>query len=452
MAEFNPFEHHHHHDHEDPEVLRRDLDPAQQSLADALKVSFTLLKVIMLVLALIYAFSGVFTVGTDEYAIRLRFGKIVVVDSQTGRKVLTEGGVNFALPYPIEQVVRIPKAVQQIDLNEEFWFELTEQDKGKTLDEMAGTAKPLNPERDGSLLTGDANIAHARWTISYIIADPVSFITNIGDPTNPDSVIDAANNLVRSVAAQGVVYTVAQLEADRLQKGLRESDFAIARKRMQDALDALASGIEITNVSAQRIIFPLSVQADFQAVIDAENEKSQAIEQAQQERAQILGETAGEAYGPLLKLVEAFEEASRGADDAKRAALEKQFDQAFDTLTVARSGGQGEVAIGGKVAQVINQARTYRTQVVAQTRGKAEYVQTLRKGYEANPDIVRNDLWQAMVRKVFRGDEVEVFFMPPGELYLELNRDPRLEEERDRRRNQRIEQERQGEQGPDAAP
>src|SRR5690348_12096254 len=47
-----------------------ELDPAQQSLADALRVSFGVLKAIMVVLLILYAFSGFFSVGNNEVALR----------------------------------------------------------------------------------------------------------------------------------------------------------------------------------------------------------------------------------------------------------------------------------------------------------------------------------------------------------------------------------------------
>lgn len=61
---------------QDP-VLAAPLDPAQQSLAEALRVSFGILKVAMLALLVAYAFSGTFSVGSNEVALRLRFGEYV---------------------------------------------------------------------------------------------------------------------------------------------------------------------------------------------------------------------------------------------------------------------------------------------------------------------------------------------------------------------------------------
>ena len=45
---FNPFEHHHTH-YDDDDEIDDSLDPAPQSMADALRVSFFVLKVAMLI-------------------------------------------------------------------------------------------------------------------------------------------------------------------------------------------------------------------------------------------------------------------------------------------------------------------------------------------------------------------------------------------------------------------
>ena len=97
------------------------LDAAHQSLADALRVSFWVLKFAMLLLVVVYLFSGVFNVREQEIAIRLRFGQIV---GAPGQQVLEPGGPYFSWPFPFEQIVIIPASPQQIELNREFWYSL----------------------------------------------------------------------------------------------------------------------------------------------------------------------------------------------------------------------------------------------------------------------------------------------------------------------------------------
>jgi modulator of FtsH protease HflK len=435
----NPFEHHHDHgfgdDHNHaPEAL----DPAQKSLADALRVSFFVLKLVMLVLLVLYLVSGTFTVGSDQVAVRLRFGRIVELEG--GRKTLAEG-IHLAWPYPIEQHVLVPRSPRRISINKPFWYEVDPKAKN---DEIP--TRPLNPEKDGSLLTGDANIVHARWSLSYKITDPVDFITNVGDPQSAASIQDAADEVVTACAEQGIVYAVAQLTADRIQKGLTEADFDIAKRRTQAALDAMGSGISIDSFSATKTVFPGSVRQAFQAVIDAENEKAQAIEKAEEERRRVLGETAGEAHDALLELVEQFELASQSDDKARESELQKQLDQTFMSLKV--NTPRGDVPIGGKVAEIINQAKAYRTEVAAQVRAEAEYFEAQLVEYEKNPGIVRNRLWNDMLGRILTGD-VETFWVPGrGQVWIDLNRDPEVH----RKREEEARKQKQGQQQQNKPP
>ena len=80
------------------------LDVAGRSLFEALRVSFIILKVIMIVLVVLFLDSGFRTVGSDEQALVLRFGKIRGVGDQ---RVLGPG-LHWVFPYPIDTIVKIP--------------------------------------------------------------------------------------------------------------------------------------------------------------------------------------------------------------------------------------------------------------------------------------------------------------------------------------------------------
>jgi membrane protease subunit HflK len=407
-------DHDHSHDHDLP--VQGEIDPAQQSLADALKVSFALLKFVMIGLIIAYFLTGLFYVKEQEMAVRLRFGKIV---GEGSARILAPGGPYFSLPYPIEQVLTVPTATQQLTLDKPFWFEVQPTDASKTLEELSGSAaRPLNPTRDGSLVTGDANVVHCKWTVSYKITKPVDYLQNVGDPR-------LAEFAVVRAAEQGVVHTIATLTADQVIKGQGYAE--LAKLNMQRALDAVGSGVEITNVSVLQPTMPLSVREAYQAVITAENDKAQQLEKANQERAKILGESAGEAWSGLLKLVEQVESAEKDGDKAKLDAAEAALTQALVDLKLPQDAG-GQV-IGGKVAEMVNDARTYRTQIVEQVRSEADTFRRLLPQFKENPRIVRSRLWQDSKETVLNGD-VESIYIPPGQPNILVNRDPAVAKKR----------------------
>jgi regulator of protease activity HflC (stomatin/prohibitin superfamily) len=387
------------------------LDPAQQSLAEALRLSFGILKITMLLLLVVYAFSGTFSVGSNEVALRLRFGDYV---GAPGERVL-ERGTYLAAPFPIEQIVKVDTRPMTLSLHREFWFETGGDERGKTRDEIRrGRQGPLNPVRDGSLLTGDMNIAHARWTVTFHVSDPVAYITNVGDKP-------LAENLVSCAMQQGVVQAVAQLPADDLLKGImnRETAIGVAQRR----LDEMAAGLSIDQLTLDRVSAPGSVMASFDAVTTAETDRAQRIVAAQQDRARILGEAAGEGSDKLRELIEAYERATETGTTAEQHATEKAIDEALAALRVS------DVPIGGEVANIINAAKTYRTQVVERVKGDSETFSRLLPQYQQNPRIILSRLWEDAREQILTGD-VETFFTAPGQLQLQLNRDPVIQKQR----------------------
>ena len=76
-------------------------DAASESMVEALRVSFIILKIIMVILVIVFLISGFRTVGSDEQALVLRFGKI----SGVGEKRLIGPGLHWIFPYPIDQMI-----------------------------------------------------------------------------------------------------------------------------------------------------------------------------------------------------------------------------------------------------------------------------------------------------------------------------------------------------------
>lgn len=399
------------------------LDPAQQSLAEALKVSFSILKLAMIALVIAYLLSGTFSVGSNEVAVRLRFGDYV---GGPGNRVL-ERGTYLAAPFPLEQVIKVDTRPTTISLDKEFWFELRDPTGGTTRDALrGGRAGPLNPLSDGSLLTGDFNIAHARWNITYHVADPVDYITNVGKP-------ELGEELVRVAIQQGIVQTVAQLPADELLKGVvnRELAVGIAQRR----LESMQTGLTIDQLSLEQVTPPLAVVKSFDAVTTAESTRSQRIVTAQQRRARILGETAGEAAEDLLKLVTDYEQASETGSLDQREAIAQTIDEAIGTLTL------GNARIGGEVARVINAAKTYRTQVVEKVKSERQTFERLLPQYQSTPRIILSRLWADAREAILTGD-VETFYTTASQKQFKINRDPEIQKQRQQEqlRNMRMEQ------------
>ncbi|MAX27282.1 MAG: hypothetical protein CMJ19_22525 [Phycisphaeraceae bacterium] len=419
--------HHHDHDHEHTAQPRGaqdpGFDPAAQSLADALQFCFTALKVIMVVLVVVYFGSGFFNVESNKTAVQLRFGKIIKSD-------LPSGGPYFALPYPIDEVIPVELTERVLDVKKAFWFEYDDKrDAGKTIDEMAESRMgPLNPVKDGSLITGDANIVHTQWSLTYQVSDPTAYVENVGDDKK------LAHKLVELAAEQAIVKNVAQLTADDLLKGVTNAESI--KNHMQGTLDGMKTGLEVKTVSITQMTVPLSTRPAFQAVLNAENEKAREIESAQEQRVNILSTAAGEAHDQLLSLVEKYEFAvDNHTEGAELDAINNELDTVLNALNIDNT------PISGEVAGIINEAQVYRTSIVEKVQSEAQKLEQLYDQYQQSPRIIQQRLIQDARREILSSDMNETFYVTQdGQQYLELNRDPSVKRERERKRLQ-LEQE-----------
>ena len=78
------------HDHHDPAHAPETRDAGSQALSEALRSSFVIVKFAMAVLLVVIILSGIFTVGPQEKAIILRFGRPV----GEGQKMLLGAGLH----------------------------------------------------------------------------------------------------------------------------------------------------------------------------------------------------------------------------------------------------------------------------------------------------------------------------------------------------------------------
>ncbi len=130
------------------------VDSGSQAMAEALRSSFGIVKVVMVVLFAAFLFSGFFTVGPQEKAVVLRFGKPV----GEGDKALLGSGLHWAWPYPVDEVIKIPiTEIQKVTASASWFFQTPEQ---AALNEIPPAGPTLNPAVDGYALTADGNIVH----------------------------------------------------------------------------------------------------------------------------------------------------------------------------------------------------------------------------------------------------------------------------------------------------
>ncbi|HKQ40753.1 MAG TPA: protease modulator HflK [Verrucomicrobiae bacterium] len=256
-------------------------DSSSQALSDALRSSFAIIRVLMIGLLLVFLGSGFFTVGPQEKAVILRFGKPV----GEADKMLLGPGAHWAFPYPIDEVVKIPVGVMQTVRSSVGWYATT------PALEASGKEPPpepsLNPARDSYLLTGDANVIHVRGNLAYRIREPgLQYAFGFSE----------ASNAVQNAFNSAMVYAVSRYQVDdvltRDFAGFRE----LVQRRMGDLIQQQQLGIVVDQIDLQAIP-PRQLKDQFNAVAEAEARRGNTLNKAREYESQTINSARANANG-----------------------------------------------------------------------------------------------------------------------------------------------------------
>jgi len=416
MTENNNKHHDHEHDDSPDNLPPVELDAASRSLSEALRISFIILKIIMIVLVVLFLVSGFETVDSDEQALVLRFGKIRGVGE--GRILKPRARPYWVFPYPLEEIVKIPvKKIVSLDIRS-FWYYQSEEE---LLAESQGKTKPtrirtLDPITDGYCLTrsekqtdalsasdsSDYNIIHSKWQLRYRIKDPEQFFRNVfvknlkpGDvyfDIMAESITPLLKNLLEDAVVTAMVnYTIDEAikSQDRIPKHVK--------RLLNEKLDNMKSGetknmcgIEIESVLLADITWPRQVNDAFRAAHNASSDSRTAVSNATTYAQNKLNEAAG----PVAEQLYA---ALKNATNVAGEVVEALWAQ-----------------VAGDAQQRIFDAMEYRTKVVAAAKANADYFRSLLPEYRKRPDIVVQSIYRDAIEAVFSNAE-EKFIVEPTE-------------------------------------
>ncbi|HSO22766.1 MAG TPA: FtsH protease activity modulator HflK [Chondromyces sp.] len=224
-----------------------------------------LIGVLVLVGALL-VFSMVFTIQPEEVGIVLRFGAFTRT---------ADPGLNFKLPSPIEQVLKVPV---QRQLKQEFGFETVEAGVRTRYSDRDLQAESL-------MLTGDLNVAVVEWIAQYRVADPYKYLFRVRNITT--TFRDMNEAVMRSVVGDrsvDEVITVGRLQIEDQMK-----------LKLQELCDRYETGIVVDQIVLQNVNPPDPVKPSFNEVNQAEQERERSINEARGEYNRVIPRARGEA-------------------------------------------------------------------------------------------------------------------------------------------------------------
>jgi modulator of FtsH protease HflK len=212
----------------------------------------------------VWALSGFYRVDADEQGVVLRFGKYTN---------MTQPGLNYHLPFPIESVMT-PKVskVNRIDVG----FRSSNDGSRGAIGDI---------KEESAMLTGDENIVDINYSVFWVIKDASKYLFNIQDPIGTIKVV--AETAMREVIAKKKIQTI-------LTQGRAEIEIEV-QKIMQQILDSYNSGVDITQVQAQKSDPPAQVIDSFRDVQAAKADKERAQNEAEAYANDIIPRARGEA-------------------------------------------------------------------------------------------------------------------------------------------------------------
>ncbi len=220
---------------------------------------FKLLPVALVILALVWAFAGIYQVDETERAVVLRLGKY---------HDTVNPGLHWNPPI-VDSVYKVP--VTQV-------------------------RQYRNPSRD-LMLTQDENIVDLQLEVQFNVPDPKAYVLNVKDPDV--SLRHATNSALRHVVGSSLLDSV--ISAGREQVGVE------VHERLQRYLDHYETGINIIRVNIQDAKPPAAVQAAYDDVIKAREDQERVINEAQSYANAIIPEARGRAQR-ILEEAQAYQE------------------------------------------------------------------------------------------------------------------------------------------------
>ncbi len=242
------------------------------------------------------------------------------VITQFGRYHSTVGaGFNWRLPFPIQRHETV------------FVTQLRSVDVGRD------AIVPATGLRESSMLTEDENIVDIKFVVQYRLNNARDYLFESRDPDG--AVLKAAETAVREV--------VGKMKMDDALVEERDQIAPRVRTLMQTIVDRYKVGISVESVNLQLVRPPEQVQAAFDDVLKAGQERNRAKDEAQ-------------AY-------------------------------ANDVIPRAR----------GAASRLNEEAEGYRARIVAQAEGDAQRFRSVLAEYQKAPQVTRERMYVDTMKEVY---------------------------------------------------
>jgi membrane protease subunit HflK len=218
-----------------------------------------------LFVALIFVWTGIYTVPAEAVGVVQRFG---------GFLKTVEPGLQFKIPYGVDTVTIVPWKRQ---LKMEFGFGT----RGATNRYQESS----EPDLEKAMVTGDLNAALVEFVVQYRIANPRDYLFAVRD--SEETMRAAAEAVMREVIGDRTVDEVITIGRQDIESSVQAS--------LQKVSALYTLGLAIDTVQLKNVNPPREVQSSFDEVNQAQQEKQRAINIADGEYNKAVPRASGEA-------------------------------------------------------------------------------------------------------------------------------------------------------------
>ena len=218
-----------------------------------------------LIVALWLVFTSWYTIPAESVGVVLRFGKF---------DAIRDPGLHFKLPFGIDEI--LPVAVKR-QLKLEFGF---------------GTSSASNPrqfsddqDREKTMVTGDLNTALVEWVVQYRLEDPKHFLFSVRNPE--ETLRDLSESIMREIIGDRTVDEVITIGRQDIENS--------SLVRLREVVKEFQLGIAVDQVQLKNINPPREVQASFNEVNKAKQDRENMMNIANGEYNKVVPRASGEA-------------------------------------------------------------------------------------------------------------------------------------------------------------
>lgn len=367
------------------------MDATSESLAEALRVSFRILKFVLIIVLVLYLGSGIQKLEQNEKALVLRLGELQ-------DEVRGPGGLVVTFPRPIDQLIKVPVTEKRTTIIRTQDLHLKENEERSSVRRSGG----LDPALDGSIMTGDRGLVHAQWIVTYEISDLKKFVSNVFNAENGGELA-----LIEHAVENAAIEAIGRMEAVDVVRHQIGRIQAEVRSGAQAILTALETGISIANIDAKPA-WPVQTRQAFENVTKASNHKTKQIDEAKKRSTEILNGTAGAAHAVLQQ---GFDEYLALKSSGDRSAAQAKMGDIEDAILNQATG---------QASRLIQEARSYKKEILEDIRADALEYRSYLAEYKRNPEMLLTRLWIETQDKILGNPKITKRHLPAMQTELRL--------------------------------